>query len=513
MKRLLALFAALACAAALPAQAQLDPITPAVPDSIYLTAEMRAGEAHLSNGLRWNEQTGAPCPAPFEDNPFWTPEQVREIRAATSNHVCPAVYKLFPDSTVLRGRGKNYVTTPSGFYDYTLEMGEWTTGNRLNRNRTGHLQSHGSKYGAYGFRFYYLYHIGTYDSNELGPLVLKFSGGVNDNPESINAYNQFIKNAMLIIGNDSLSFSEARTDTIYWTAVRWIPPGTRGYTNGGWSGGGVKPDSVDAECNFRILKINDFCWPNSKNYFEKDGFTEVSISLPSAEPYYLPPPSRAPGELRFWTDRVNGVRQAGKVWLSWRIPSGHADPAEQIQQEKELEWAYEYQVLRDGDGTWKRFTVEETQLDAIETVSDLFGDISYQRRKYRVDGLDPAGEYSFCLRVVNASGTSPESCNYGKIKPVSTESAELPAAVTLAQNYPNPFNPSTAIRYELPAAEHVRLDVFDVSGRNVKVLVDGTRPAGTHTARFDAGGLPSGLYVYRLQAGGNTIVKTMHLIR
>ena len=96
----------------------------------------------------------------------------------------------------------------------------------------------------------------------------------------------------------------------------------------------------------------------------------------------------------------------------------------------------------------------------------------------------------------------------------ATQAAEeLPGAVALEQNYPNPFNPSTAIRYELPAAEHVRLDVFDVSGRNVKVLVDGTRPAGTHTARFDAGGLPSGLYVYRLQAGGNTIVKTMHLIR
>ena len=115
--------------------------------------------------------------------------------------------------------------------------------------------------------------------------------------------------------------------------------------------------------------------------------------------------------------------------------------------------------------------------------------------------------------MVNTIGSSHERCNLNTFRPVSTEPSELPTSTQLHQNYPNPFNPSTAIRYELPAAEHVRLDVFDVSGRNVKVLVDGTRPAGTHTARFDAGGLPSGLYVYRLQAGGNTIVKTMHLIR
>ena len=169
-------------------------------------------------------------------------------------------------------------------------------------------------------------------------------------------------------------------------------------------------------------------------------------------------------------------------------------------------------MLRDGNKEWIPFLIEDTKIDVIERERTLLGDLYYQRRKYLVTGLDPAGEYSFCIRAVNLEAGE-EVCNVAVITPVSSESVELPAAVTLAQNYPNPFNPSTAIRYELPAAEHVRLDVFDVSGRNVKVLVDGTRPAGTHTARFDAGGLPSGLYVYRLQAGGNTIVKTMHLIR
>ena len=90
---------------------------------------------------------------------------------------------------------------------------------------------------------------------------------------------------------------------------------------------------------------------------------------------------------------------------------------------------------------------------------------------------------------------------------------ELPEAFALGQNYPNPFNPSTAIEYELPTPQHVRLEVFDATGRSVGVLVDGIRPAGTHTVRFGADNLPSGLYVYRLQANGETRTRKMTLLR
>ena len=93
------------------------------------------------------------------------------------------------------------------------------------------------------------------------------------------------------------------------------------------------------------------------------------------------------------------------------------------------------------------------------------------------------------------------------------EDIEVPTAFSLDQNYPNPFNPATAIRFAVPEAGAVRLDVFDVLGRQVAVLVDSTLPAGTHTATFEAGTLPSGLYLYRLQAGTRTETKTMMLVR
>ena len=78
------------------------------------------------------------------------------------------------------------------------------------------------------------------------------------------------------------------------------------------------------------------------------------------------------------------------------------------------------------------------------------------------------------------------------------------------QNYPNPFNPSTSISYQLPQQSHVTLKVFDVLGREVATLVNEAKQPGTNTVQFNASGLTSGVYFYRLQAGGFS--KTRKLI-
>ena len=89
----------------------------------------------------------------------------------------------------------------------------------------------------------------------------------------------------------------------------------------------------------------------------------------------------------------------------------------------------------------------------------------------------------------------------------------LPDRFSLYPNYPNPFNPTTEIRLDLPEAAAVRLIVYDVMGREVARLVDGTTPAGQHRARWDASGLPSGVYLYRLTAGAFTETKAMTLLK
>jgi hypothetical protein len=80
----------------------------------------------------------------------------------------------------------------------------------------------------------------------------------------------------------------------------------------------------------------------------------------------------------------------------------------------------------------------------------------------------------------------------------------IPETYALHQNFPNPFNPSTRFQFDIPVASQVRIVVFDVTGREVAVPVQGEFAPGVHTATFDASRLASGVYFYRMTAVGNT---------
>jgi len=95
----------------------------------------------------------------------------------------------------------------------------------------------------------------------------------------------------------------------------------------------------------------------------------------------------------------------------------------------------------------------------------------------------------------------------------SSTREELPSNYALEGSYPNPFNPATTIRFSLPESAQVRLVVYDVLGRQVRVLADGTYEAGTHEVVFDADGLPSGTYLYRLETPQGSFVRTMLLAK
>jgi len=95
----------------------------------------------------------------------------------------------------------------------------------------------------------------------------------------------------------------------------------------------------------------------------------------------------------------------------------------------------------------------------------------------------------------------------------AAEVASVPEAFVLEANYPNPFNPQTTIRFNVPEASVVKLVVYDVLGREVRVLVDGVREAGMHEVVFDASTLPSGTYLYRLETPEGSFVRTMQLVK
>ncbi|NOS85494.1 MAG: T9SS type A sorting domain-containing protein [Ignavibacteria bacterium] len=96
------------------------------------------------------------------------------------------------------------------------------------------------------------------------------------------------------------------------------------------------------------------------------------------------------------------------------------------------------------------------------------------------------------------------------VEPISSNT---PDKFSLSQNYPNPFNPVTNINFALPKAGSVKLVVFDMTGREVAVLVNGQYTAGTYRVDYDASSLASGVYFYRLETESFTDVKKMMLIK
>ena len=170
----------------------------------------------------------------------------------------------------------------------------------------------------------------------------------------------------------------------------------------------------------------------------------------------------------------------------------------------------ERQLVRDGEDQ-RGFAARYDQEGALRwaavysramiavTVS-AFGDLYFMGSSFPYDRCfgNPGGWY-FLAKYAASTITSSE--------PVP----EIPATAALASNYPNPFTHATTIEYALPASGPVRLAVYDALGREVATLAQGVQHAGRHTAVFDGTSLPSGVYMYRLEAAGRAHTGLMTL--
>ncbi|MBM4175491.1 MAG: T9SS type A sorting domain-containing protein [Ignavibacteria bacterium] len=149
--------------------------------------------------------------------------------------------------------------------------------------------------------------------------------------------------------------------------------------------------------------------------------------------------------------------------------------------------------------------------------------------KYSIEDL-PAGNYTLAVDAVGyLQGTTPSlTVDYANnsskdadllVSPTSTTSVgdktngTIPNGYKLMQNYPNPFNPNTVIRFGLPEKANVKIAVYNLIGERVANLVSQELNAGYHEVQFDANGLSSGVYLYRIEAGSFISVKKMLLLK
>ncbi|MEZ5358226.1 MAG: PKD domain-containing protein [Candidatus Zixiibacteriota bacterium] len=134
----------------------------------------------------------------------------------------------------------------------------------------------------------------------------------------------------------------------------------------------------------------------------------------------------------------------------------------------------------------------------------------------------PSGEWCFEVTDVthasytydDAANVATYTCESGVVYGDGNGMFEaLPREFSLSQNHPNPFNPVTTIRFALPEATYVRLDVFNINGQRVSTLVDGVMNAGEHAVNWDGGTMASGIYFYKIQAGVQTETRKMILMK
>ncbi|MCH7722724.1 MAG: T9SS type A sorting domain-containing protein, partial [Bacteroidetes bacterium] len=122
-----------------------------------------------------------------------------------------------------------------------------------------------------------------------------------------------------------------------------------------------------------------------------------------------------------------------------------------------------------------------------------------------VDANLTPGKYLYRLKQIDFNG----QYEYSDIIEVEL----IPEQYALFQNYPNPFNPTTILKYQILELSFITLTVYDVKGNEIATLVNKEKPAGSYAVEFNATGLPSGIYFYKLQAGNFVEIKKLVLMK
>jgi M6 family metalloprotease-like protein len=204
-----------------------------------------------------------------------------------------------------------------------------------------------------------------------------------------------------------------------------------------------------------------------------------------------------------WNPRkLESAYQSGWVYLAWGADYWDGNPIE-----ADVNWSELQRKI--GSGSWSTVYSGSNRVWSDGSInSDMNG---IEPVYYRVRVRDSQNKWSiwselFNLQMINGILTSSDS--------LSQNNPDIsPLDFNLYQNYPNPFNPSTKISWQSPISSWQVLKVYDVLGNEVATLVNEFKPAGYYQVEFNATGLPSGVYLYKLQAGNFVETKKLMLLK
>ncbi len=193
---------------------------------------------------------------------------------------------------------------------------------------------------------------------------------------------------------------------------------------------------------------------------------------------------------------------SGTVTFDWSRPSTSTGVTYKFHAQKfggtENRW-----LSSNLNGTDNSITITKSYLDsmAIDFAPNADSVLTVCR-VYAYNGFDSlVSSNSLVLRIIRTTVG------------INIISTEIPGEFKLENNYPNPFNPETNIRYQLPKASMVSIKLYDIAGREVATLVNENHFAGYYNYQFNANGLSSGIYFYKIQAGEFSDIKRMVLIK
>ena len=246
-----------------------------------------------------------------------------------------------------------------------------------------------------------------------------------------------------------------------------------------------------------VLYVNPVVWApepgtptltanNTSSDLNPPGFTVVRLHQSSAVP----------------TATIDGIRVA-TTWADLPMPV-ELSSFTSITNGRNIQLNWETKTEKNSD----KFVIERKAYDTWESIGSVKSAVlsnSPKQYSYTDKNLQ-SGKYQYRLKMVDNDGTFRYSSTIETV-------VEVPNEYSLLQNYPNPFNPSTVINYSTPQDGKVTLKVFDITGKELVVLVNENQKAGHYSVNFDASRLSSGVYFYTLNSGSFMAAKKLTLIK